>query len=70
MHQRHGPPWRQAVDRLGEKRGTEAQPIGFSLQPSACVSPVDVYQEEEAVQGAAFSPGGLNERNVKEQAGG
>ena len=66
----HGPPRRQALDRVGERRGTEAQPIGFSLQPRTCVSPGAVYQHEGAVQGAAFTPGGLHERNAAEQAGG
>ena len=39
VHQGHGPPRRQALGRVGERRGTEAQPIGFSLQPRAFVSP-------------------------------
>ena len=70
VHQRHGSPWRQALGRVGERRGTEARPIGFSLQPRTCLTPGAVYQHEGAVQGAAFSPGGLHERNAAEQAGG
>ena len=49
---------------------TEAQPIGFSLHPRPWVSPGAVYQQEGAVEGGAFSPGGLHERYAAQQAGG
>ena len=62
------------MDPRGDRRWAEwakdaAQELNQSASPSNPASG-DVYQQEGAVQGAAFSPGGLHERKAAEQSGG